>query len=169
MIDAVAKLFPRFAELAPERELENVLPPATAADIAALEADLGLPLPDSYKALLRCARGFWLLGGVVKFSDAHPFVHRFQPFSRLTDPQQRMVTIQGGKWPPPSEGMLCFAECSLEADGDQVLFDTRNGLIDGEYPVVYYAHEQWPPSVRQLAPGFAAFFEEFLEYSEFKQ
>ena len=169
MIDAVAKLFPRFAELAPDRELENVSPPASAADIKALEAELGLPLPDSYKALLRCARGFWLLGGVVKFSDRHPFVHRFQPFSRLTDPQQRMVTIQGGKWPPPSEGMLCFAECSLEADGDQVLFDTRGGLGGGEYPVVYYAHEQWPPSVRQLAPSFATFIEEFLEYTELKQ
>jgi hypothetical protein len=169
MIDTVAKLFPRFAELAPERELENVSPPISDDELLALEAELGLPLPNSYKALLRCAREFWLLGGVVKFGAGHPFVHRFHPFSRLSEPQQRMVTIQGGKWPPPSEGMLCFAECSLEADGDQVLFDVRGGLIDGEYPVVYYAHEQWPPSVRQLAPSFAAFMEELLDYPELKQ
>ncbi|MGL4553565.1 MAG: SMI1/KNR4 family protein [Gemmataceae bacterium] len=169
MLDAVAKLFPRFAELAPERELENVAAPATDAELRTLEADLGLPLPESYKALLRCAREFWLLGGVVKFAARHPFVHHFHPFSRLSEAQQRMVTIQGGKWPPPSEGMLCFAECSLEADGDQVLFDVRNGLVNGEYPVVYYAHEQWPPSVRQLAPTFAAFMDGFLDYEEFKQ
>jgi len=146
-----------------------VAPPATAAELKALEADLGLPLPESYKALLRCARSFWLLDGAVKFGGEHPFVHRFQPFGKLPEAQQRMVTIQGGKWPPPSEGMLCFAEFSMEADGDQVLFDTRGGLANGEYPVVYYAHEQWPPSVRQIAPGFAAFFDEFLDYAEFKQ
>jgi hypothetical protein len=33
------------------------------------------------------------------------------------------VDFKGGGWPPPSQGMLCFAEYSLEADGDQVLFE----------------------------------------------
>jgi hypothetical protein len=169
MIDAVARLFPRFAELARDRELESVAPPISSDELVALEAELGLPLPESYKALLRCTRGFWILDGAVKFGVGHPFVHHFHPFSRLSEPQQRMVTIQGGKWPPPSEGMLCFADCALEAEGDQVLFDVHGGLVNGEYPVVYYAHEQWPPSVRRLAPSFTAFMEEFLNYSGFKQ
>lgn len=169
MIDSVAKLFPRFAELARDRELEGVAPPMSSDEISELEAELGLPLPKSYKALLRCTRGFWILDGAVRFGDGHPFVHRFQPFSKLPESQQRIVTVQGGKWPPPSEGMLCFAGFSMEADGDQVLFDVSRGLIDGEYPVMYYAHEQWPPSVRRLAPGFAAFMEEFLDYPAFKQ
>jgi hypothetical protein len=69
MLDAVAKLFPHFARLASECELEHVLPPATDAEVAALEQRLGLPLPDSYKALLRCVRGFWLMGGSVQFDS----------------------------------------------------------------------------------------------------
>lgn len=32
------------------------------------------------------------------------------------------------------------AEYFLEDDGDQVLFKVADGLINGEYPVYYYAH-----------------------------
>ena len=53
MLEAAAKLFPRFARAARGRDFENVLLPATAAEIAALEQQLGLPLPESGKALLR--------------------------------------------------------------------------------------------------------------------
>jgi hypothetical protein len=168
MLVAVAKLFPRFARLAADRELEHVLPSAMAAEIDALERRLALPLPQSYKELIRCARGFWLMGGVVQFGPQHPFVHDFPPLDTL-NPQQRrrMVALKGGPWPPASQGMLCFAEFFMEADGDQVLFDTGRGLVNGEYPIMYWAHNDRPPSVRQLATSFAAFMEEFLEYPAF--
>jgi hypothetical protein len=169
MLDAVAKLFPRFARLAADRELEHVLPSATTPEVDALERQLGLKLPESYKALLQCARGFWLMGGVVQFGSEHPFVHNFPPLDTLSPQQRRMVALKGGSWPPASQGMLCFAEFFMEADGDQVLFDTSHGLVDGEYPIMYWAHEDRPPSVRQLAASFDGFMNGFLEYPAFEQ
>jgi SMI1 / KNR4 family (SUKH-1) len=169
MLEAVGKMFPRFARAARGRHLEHVLPPAKAAEIVALELQLGLPLPESYKGLLRCARGFWLIGGVVQFGSQHPFVHDFPPLASLTPQQRRVVALKGGPWPPASQGMLCFAEFFMEADGDQVLFDTSRGLVGGEYPIMYWAHEGRPPSVRQLAASFGAFMEEFLAYPVFRQ
>ena len=169
MIEAAAKVFPRFAHAARLHDLEHVLPPATLDDIVALERRLGLPLPESYKALMRCARGFWLMGGVIQFGLDHPFFHDFPPLETLTPQQQRVVALKGGTWPPASQGMLCFAEFFMEADGDQVLFDTRRGLVDGEYPIMYWAHEGRPPSVRQLAGSFGEFMEGFLAYPAFSQ
>ena len=61
--------------------------------------------------------------------------------------------------PPPSQGMLCFAEYFLEADGDQVLFDVSDGLIDGEYAACYYAHAESPARVTQVADSFAEWIE----------
>ena len=170
MLEAMAKLFPRFARAAAarRRQLENVLPPATADEVAALEQGWGLSLPESYKALLGCARGFWLMGGVVQFGSQHPFVHDFPPLASLTPVQQRVVALKGGPWPPASQGLLCFAEFFMEANGDQVLFDTRGGLVAGEYPVVYWAHEARPPAVRLLAGSFGEFMEGFLSYPAFK-
>lgn len=170
MLKAAAKLFPRFARAAAtrRRHLEHVLPPATADEVAALEQELGLPLPESYKALLQCARGFWLMGGVVQFGSQHPFVHDFPPLASLTPQQCRVVEKKGGPWPPASQGMLCFAEFFMEADGDQVFFDTSRGLVGGEYPIMYWAHEGRPPSVRQLAGSFGEFMEEFLAYPAFR-
>lgn len=167
MLDTVARLFPRFARLAAERDLKEVLSPAKAAEVSDLEARLNLPLPDSYKALLGCARGFWLMGGIVQFGPFHPFVLNFPPLETLNPQQRRVVTLKGGPWPPLSQGMLCFAEFFMEADGDQVLFDTAGGLVDGEYPILYWAHEASPPSVRQLAASFCEFMNGFLEYPEF--
>lgn len=168
MLDAAAKLFPRFARAAAARRLEHVLPPATADEIAALERELGLPLPESYQALLRCARGFWLMGGAVQFGSQHPFIHDFPPLASLTPQQQEIVKAKGGPWPPGSQGMLCVAEFFMEADGDQVLFDATRRLVRGEYAIMYWAHEGRPPSVRQLAGSFGEFMEEFLEYPAFR-
>jgi hypothetical protein len=55
----------------------------------------------------------------------------------------------------------------LVADGDQVLFDTSQALVNSEYPVLYYAHASRVPNVRRLASSFTEFMEEFLEYEEF--
>jgi hypothetical protein len=169
MLEVIAKLFPRFTQLATNRELEHVLPPAPVAEVDALEHQLGLSLPSSYKKLLQCTRGFWLMGGVVQFGSQHPFFHDFPPLDSLNPQQRRIVALKGGPWPPASQGMLCFAEFFMEADGDQVLFDTSRGLVKGEYPIMYWAHEDRPPSVRQLAESFGEFMEGFLEYPAFEQ
>jgi hypothetical protein len=167
VLDQTRSLFPRFTELAPKFELEHVLPGASLPEVAEIEAELGVPLPESYKRMLQCARGFWLMGGVVQFGRQHPFPHEFPPLESLSAQHQAAIKKKGGVWPPPSNGMLCFAEFFMEADGDQVLFDTSKGLVQGEYPVVYYAHEARPPSVRLLAPSFGEFVEEFLQYKAF--
>ena len=64
-------------------------------------------------------------------------------------------------------GVLCFAEFFLEADGDQVLFDVSRGLVGGEDPVLYYAHEA--ASVRRLADTPAEFIDSLLDYPAFRQ
>ena len=159
--------FPAFYRLLAEGRgdpIEEVLPPATDEDLRQLEEQLRVPLPEAYKRLLRCARGFWLRGGVIQLSTGHPFVHDFPPLDQLTPRQRETVWRKGGTWPPPSQGMLCFAEFFMEADGDQVLFDVRRGLQHGEYPIVYYAHEDSPPSVRLLASSFEDWLSEFLTY-----
>ena len=63
-------------------------------------------------------------------------------------------------WPPPTEGMLCFADYCLEADGDQVMFDVSGGMVDGEYPVYYYNHDG--PTIRKAANSFKEFLEDFV-------
>jgi hypothetical protein len=164
------KDFPDFYQRLIERdgaEIEQILSPASEIEIGELERRLGVPLPDSYKRLLRCARGFWLLGGAIQFGSQHPFYHDFPPFEQLTPPQRKMAEIKGGSWPPPSQGMLCFADFFMEADGDQVLWDVSSGLLDGEYPIYYYAHEDKPPSVRKMADRFDAWLGMFLNYPEF--
>ena len=158
----VGRRFPKFASRAINNSLEEVLPPVPELELVSLEERLGVPLPESYTSLLRCARGFWLRGGVVQLSAIHPFFHHFEPFERLSPQQQRAVQLKGGGWPPPSQGMLCFAEFFMEADGDQVLFDVSQGLVRGEYPVMYYSHESSPPSVRVLSDGFETFVETLL-------
>jgi hypothetical protein len=151
--------FPKFYQQLQEGRgelIEEVLPGASEADLEKLEQSLGLPFPESYKRLLRCSRGFWLFGGVVQLSSGHPFFHQFSKVTGKT---------RGGTWPPASDGMLCFAEFFMEADGDQVLFDVSNGLINGEYPVMYYAHDE-PNELRKLADSFEQWLNEFLDYPE---
>jgi hypothetical protein len=164
------KDFPEFHRSLKDRsgaEIRHVLPPATEEDIAAIERQCGVPLPASYKRLLRCARGFWLLGGRIQFGSQHPFFHDFPPLEKLTPQQRQVVARKGGPWPPASQGMLCFAEFFMKADGDQVLWDVSHGLTGGEYPIYYYAHEARPPSVRKFSDNFETWLGEFLRYREF--
>jgi cell wall assembly regulator SMI1 len=159
--------FPTFANLVDDNDLENVLPGATDAEIAAIENKIGISLPLSYKNLLKASRGFWLMGASIQFDTQHPFFHAFPALNQLSQAQQAAVSKKGGAWPPPSNGMLCFAEFFMEADGDQVLFDVSQGLVNGEYPIVYYAHSARPASTRVLANSFEQFMNEFLTYPEF--
>lgn len=158
MLEALASAFPTFVQKVNGNKrvsVEHVLRPTSDAEIRKIEAELGVPLPESYKAFLRAVRGLWLFGGAVQFGAGHPFLHDFPALGELTPAQRRVVEAKGGIWPPPSQGMLCFAEYFLEADGDQVLFDVAQGLVDGEYPVVYYSHESRPPGVRTISASFA--------------
>ena len=170
LLNSLDKHFPTFASKLrsrPDADAENIEPGASDDDIAEIETSLGVPLPKPYKSLLRCAREFWLFGGAIQFGFQHPFMHDFQPYDELSPQQQQSVQRNsGGVWPPPSNGMLCFAEFFMEADGDQVLFDVANGMVNGEYPVMYYSHESHPPSVRKLADNFETFLKEFLDYEQ---
>ncbi len=159
MIPDLSGAFPTFSALLPKAEPENILPLRSAEEIAELEQALGLSLPDSYKQFLQTCGGLWLLGGAIQMGPNHPFFHQFPAFEDLTAQQQSVVRQRGGAWPPPSQGMLCFAEYFLEADGDQVLFDVSKGLIDGEYPVYYYAHSASPVRVTRVADTFAEWIE----------
>lgn len=170
LVDA-GRLFPTFgAQLRRGlgNPIEEVLPGASASELDALEVRLGVDLPPSYRAFLQCTRGLWFFGGIVQMATVHPFFHKFAPLGDLTPDQHAIVRARGGRWPPPSDGMLCFAEFFMEADGDQVLFDVFRRASDRECPVMYYAHETSPPSVRELAPTFRAWLEQFLEYSAFR-
>lgn len=158
MLEDLAEAFPTFVKKVHGNSsafVEHVIPGISDKEIANVETELGVPLPTSYKVFLRAVRGLWLFGGAVQFGAAHPFIHDFPALTDLTPAQRRIVKAKGGGWPPPSHGMLCFAEYFLEADGDQVLFDVSNGLVDDEYPVVYYSHESRPPGVRVVAANFA--------------
>ncbi|HUU85390.1 MAG TPA: SMI1/KNR4 family protein [Phycisphaerae bacterium] len=163
MLGAISEQFPNFgASLRAGRgdPIEQVSGPATLDDIDAIEKRLAIPLPESYKRLLGCSSGFWLLGGCVKFQ--YPFFHDFPPLEQLTPIQRQTLDAKGGIWPPPTQAMLCFADFFWEADGDQVLFDVKSGLAEGEYPIVYYAHESCSPEARRVARRFDEWIEDCL-------
>jgi hypothetical protein len=171
LIQRLAAPFPGFAEALRAGlgdPVEEVLPPATPDDLAREEALLRISLPSSYREFLLCTRGFWLRGGVVQMSSGHPFFHRWGPFEALKPAAQRAVCMSGRGWPPPTENMLCFAEFFMEADGDQVLFRIHEGLVRGEYPVYYYAHEAATPEARLLEPSFSSWLNDCLYYDAFR-
>jgi cell wall assembly regulator SMI1 len=160
--------FPKFARFldhrrttVPDEEWEDqILPAASLAEIATIEAQLSVALPASYKRFLEITRGVLFYGGDLQMDEGHPFVHDFPSWDSLTWRQTVDVTKRG-KWPPPGQGLLCFADYCLDGDGDQVLFDVRGGLVDGEYPVVYYNHDR--AEVRTLAPSFREWLERLGE------
>jgi len=87
----------------------------------------------------------------------------------LTKQQQNRIDKTRVSWPPPSQGMLCFAEFFMEADGDQVLFDIKQKNKYGEYSVYYYAHENRPPTIRKIADSFEQWLNEFPDYEAFNE
>jgi hypothetical protein len=157
--------FPKFAANMHKLNMGQQLDSLSDQEISSLEARLNIQLPPSYKRFLKCTRGFTALGGIVQMSYEHPFVHNFPPYDQLTEEQKASINQKGGDWPPPSQGMLCFAEFFMEGDGDQVLFDTSHKDELGEYPVYYYAHD--PGTVRKIASSFEQWLNEFPEYEEF--
>jgi hypothetical protein len=156
--------YPVFYQKIKEHNLENIHKALSQQEIDSIEKKLNVPLPKSYKKFLSNCGGFWAFGGAVQMDNIHPFKHEFKSFYELSDVQKESVKQKGGQWPPPSNGMVCFAEFFLEADGDQVLFDTKDGLINGEYPIYYYSHETHPPHVRKIADSFEQWLNEFPDY-----
>jgi hypothetical protein len=161
MLECLATDFPIFYQRLNSGHgdpVDAISPAIAEQDIQHVEQLLGIALPHSYKRFLRCTGGFCLLGGAVNLSFP-PFIHDFPPFAALTREQQSQII---GAWPPPSHGLLCFGDFWLEGDGDQVLFDSRQGLHDGEYPVLYYDHEARPASIRLIASSFQDWLERIL-------
>jgi hypothetical protein len=136
-IDAIGAVYPKFGRLLARRSdlIVELQPGATGEELQALEQSLGLPLPDKLKTLLLASRHIQLEG----FHLGNVFFH-----------QRR------GDRPGLSDGMLCFADYFLEADGDQMLIDPRDVPAD-DPPVHYYAHEI--PEVRPLRKSFSAWLE----------
>jgi hypothetical protein len=161
MLECLAADFPIFYQRVTSGHgdpVDAICPSVAEQDVQRLEQQLGILLPQSYKRFLRCSGGLRLLGGTVHLSFP-PFIHDFPPFETLTREQQSRII---GPWPPPSHGLLCFGEFWLEGDGDQVLFDTRQALDDGEYAVLYYDHEARPASIRRIASSFHDWLERVL-------
>ena len=149
-------MFARFLKSGLAWPVYEVLPSASTEDVDALERQLGVPLPSSYNAFLRISWGVHIQGGGLNMFEVHPFFYEFRPFDEVTPRQQKKVK----RCPPPSEGMLCFAEFLLEGDGDQALLHVSRGLQNGEYPVFYYNHEA--PSVGKVADSFMDFVESIV-------
>ncbi len=140
IVDGLAEDFPRLARFvrANPTEVESLLPGATEAELAELAALLsGTPLPAAYRRFLARTREL-VIGDTLQLTRSHPFTHTSEKVAL------------------PTEGMLCFGEYWFEADGDQVLFDLRDGTPD-DPPVLYYAHGR--RTVEQVAPSFTRWVE----------
>jgi hypothetical protein len=135
MLECLECYFPQFMARFGQY-LEEVQPPLAIAEIRQLEIDLGIPLPESFKRLLSCTGGFQM----------------YHPGPWLTF---RSSAIHFELSP----SCLFFGEYFKKADGDQVFFDVSEGLKNGEYPVVYYCHEDRPPTTWKLADSFAQWLE----------
>ena len=161
--------FPVFTSKINKLNIEQKKEALTDKQIKDLEVQLNIKLPPSYKKFLKCTGGFWAFDGAVQLDGQHPFIHKFKPYNQYTEQQKNTIDRKGGTWPPPSHGMLCFAEFFMEADGDQVLFDIKQRNECGEYPVYYYAHEDHPPTIRKIADSFEQWLNEFPDYEEFNE
>ncbi len=131
--------FPKFARFLKRNaeQIDRIEPGYTEEEIAAFEERLRLTLPQSYRQWLGAVGELSLEG--LRFGSEHPFIHE----------NTRGVEL-------PSAGMLAFADYFLQADGDQVLFDLREGTED-DPPVFYYSHSV--PEVRREAKSFTAWIE----------
>lgn len=138
--------FPQLAESIKRWESRisfEFIEPRSAEIIGDLESDLEVALPESYKRFLQLTSEMRTRDWTVRIGYFH-FYH------------------DSG----PGKGMLCFGDFFMLADGDQVLFDTTRDPTDGEYAVMYYAHEASPPRITKLADSFPQFLGEFMDYED---
>jgi hypothetical protein len=157
VINNLMKSFPEFADKLkslPENSMDEILPGITHKEILACEEHTCL-LPNSYKQFLESTRGFWLFDGCVQFRKHHPYLQTFPKYDDLPEEGKKEVEKNGGLWPPPSAGMLTFAEYITANANYSVLFDVPSGIKGGEYSIVYYDYMGQPPSVRKVSDSFS--------------
>lgn len=110
---------------------------ATSEELAKLETNLGVPLPDEYRHFLSLCRYLKIddgceIGG-LDFNGVYVTEHPW-----ISDKHRAAVRY------------LVFANYWRFADGDQLMFD----LTDPTYPVVVYLHEHGP-LYELYAPSFS--------------
>jgi hypothetical protein len=140
-----------------------------------LQDSLGIYLPDSYKDLLRRAKGFSFLSGVATIGRYHYFPD-FEPFEAGSFERGGMIQISGG-WPPPPKSVLHFGAFSSPPEAGDLLFDARQGLQGGEYPILYCEHksescgliEAKGQTVRTIASNFPELLDRFFDFEEFQR
>jgi hypothetical protein len=169
----VAARFPTFARRLGDPQ--DVEPPASDDDLFHLQESLGVSLPDSYKDLLRCAKAFSFLSGVATIGRYHYFPD-FEPFDAGSFERGGVIQVPGG-WPPPSKSVLHFGAFSSPPDAGDLLFDARQGLLGGEYPILYCEHisgscayiEAKGQTARTIAGNFPELLDRFFGYEEFQR
>lgn len=110
---------------------------ASAGEIAKLESDLGMALPQEYRDFLSQCRYLKLDDGLEIGGLDHDGLYVAEtPW--VSDKHR------------PAVRYLVFANYWRFADGDQLMFD----LTDPEYPVVAYLHEHGP-LYESYAPSFS--------------
>lgn len=147
VLKVLAPEFPRFVRFLRRNldAIESMEAGASDEDIAAFESSLNAALPTTYKRFLACCRSVEL-GDTLKLGLSHTFVHEAPAESKL-----------------PTAGLLCFGDCSLEADGDQLLFEKSCD----DPPVLYYAHEV--PELRQVAKNFVEWVEGISKWDVWRE
>lgn len=120
-------------------QIDQLALPVSEAQLFETEQLLGLHLPAEWKRFLRCTAALSLEGLQIGLDRTY-----------IIKPAAGVML--------PIDGMLCFGEYWLEADGDNVLFDLRPGTGD-DPPVVYYSHEAPRQKVRTVATSFTRWLE----------
>jgi len=167
VLESLRDEFPGFYSAVPRHifdktELDYLRPPLGDDEIEEMEGKLQASLPSSYKRFMRLCGGFsGPIGEISLCLESWPFFHEFQPLEEMIPADRKQIRRRGLPWPPESNGMLCFADYWLEMDGDQVLFDVANGLVEEEYPIFYYAHEEG--TVRKLETSFENWINKALD------
>ncbi len=130
-MEAMLRQYERLTQLIHQKAFSNyTIDPATDAEIADAEGELGAVFPDSYK---RFQRDFGYFRGAV------PDVYTVRP---LPHPMLNIVGINFSErnetYPNLPLHLIAFSDNSA---GDSFCFDTLR-LTGGECPVVFWDHEK---------------------------
>jgi hypothetical protein len=134
-------------------------PPASDAAIAECEARLAVPLPTSYRNLLRKHDGVTLGIDVTQYYRAELELFGTRLIvERNAEELGRTVTV----FKESVEGLIVFSDTM---DGDLCLFDRTQSRGDA-VPVLFADHENDPDGWRTkiIARDFALWFSEVLEF-----
>lgn len=124
-IDQYEQIAQRIRQRAPS---DYVPDPATDAEIAVVEGELGYTLPDSYK---RLQKEFGEYSGVADIYGVKPTPSPLQNIVGITMVERYEC------FPPVPDHLIPFSD---NGGGDSYCFDTSR-LRNGECPVVFWDHE----------------------------